>query len=636
MKLERTWMGLGAAASWLVLGCAAVGCSSDADTVAATGDEPVPVTDLIDVQVDTNRDGFVNDLDNEGEDVWDAAHGAAFLANLDDDNLDGIRDADDAVVNIDAMNQADRYDLATILLKASPDAPDGATAWLTIDALSMKHVRVFLKDATGAFTLVLGSDGPCGAGGDGTCPFWNHALELSVEQLRAGSELIIEGRRLVGLPDSTSVDPVTMQASDWTGLVTLEYAVLKDGKPHTTAESPEGIDRAVLRVAPWLMFGNSTPKFDTIFANTPSPIFVQGIEAATTAAGVNFWKVTNWQDHWTEDYFQTGFASMPWADGQVAGMRLAMPRPWGRSNTEASLPVNWLKESHLFGDSGYFVVYKKSFTGSTFDSHGNHDLFPPYAIDGGQSYPFGRIIHGSNILPETKKFYDAQLVQGPSLVVKTDWLIVGHVDEAFSYLPANNARGWKLMVGSPRLAKTMLEGWQKAGAGSALMFEGKKWSNGKLAQLSIDEVLADADIMQWSQDAQASIDAMVVTVKAEAGITDEEIVEIPYLFEAENYPGEGWLNVALNPGTVNMRYFNGYAVIPDPFGPKIDGEDGFKKDLNDRLGTGVSGLGADGKGIKVFYADDWDMYHRLLGEVHCGSNFEGVPQPEMTWWKAMQ
>ncbi len=633
MKRSRIWLGP-VAASLLAA------CSAETETAGTTGG-PKPTTESIDVQVDANRDGYVNDLDNEGEDVWDASHGAAFLANLDDDNLDGVRDADDGVVNVDAMNQADRYDLSTILLKAWPDAPAGASGWLTIDGLSLKHVRVFLKDASGAYTLVLGSDGPCGAGGDGTCPFWDHDLEIPLETIRSGAELVIEGRRLMGLPDSTSVDVATMQSVDWSGQVTLEYSVVKDGKPLATELNPEGIDRAVIRVAPWIMFGNSTPKFDTVFANTPSPVFVAGIEAATTDAGVNFWKVTNWQDHWTEDYFQTGFSSIPWADGQVAGMRIAMPRPWGRSNTDSALPINWLKESHVFGDSGYFVVYNEPHTGSTFDSHGNHDLMPPYS-NNGQEFPFGRIIHGSNILPETKKFYDAQLAQGPSLVVKTDWLIVGHVDEVFSYLPAAQpadrpgARGWKLMVGSPRLARSMMEAWQTAGHGAAVMFEGKKWSNGKLAAVTIDEALADPDIMMWSQEGQAAIDDMLAYVKTEVGLTDDDIVEIPYLFEAENYPGEGWLKVAYNPGTVNMRFFNGYAVIPDPFGPKIDGEDGFKKDLADRIGTDAEGLGSDGKGIKVYFADDWDMYHRLLGEVHCGSNFEGVPQPEITWWEAMQ
>ena len=62
----------------------------------------------------------------------------------------------------------------------------------------------------------------------------------------------------------------------------------------------------------------------------------------------------------------------------------------------------------------------------------------------------------------------------------------------------------------------------------------------------------------------------------------------------------------------------------------------YEKDLQDRLGTAVNKLGSDGKGLKVYFTDDWDTYHRLDGEVHCGSNPETMVAPYTTginWWE---
>jgi len=599
---------------WLLGGVAAfiVGCGSDDETGSA-GTGQTPMARSVSILVDANRDGFVNDLDDSlDKSVWNKEQGAAFLANLDDDDLDKVRDCDDDKVN---GEDRDAYDLGRIALRAFADAPAGATGTFAIDAASAPYVRVFRHDGA-TWTKVLDAD--------------TKVLTLTEEQVKKGIELGIEGKTLVGLPE----------AGMWDGFVQLDYTVSVGGKPVSTTTSPDGHDLARVRVAPWMMFGNSTPHIDTIFSAPDSKPFVAGIEAAVTDANakagpVGYWKVTNWPgDQWAEDYQQTGVISVPWADGQVAGIRVSMPRPWGRADTDSSLPVNWLKKAHLYQDSGYMVVYKKSFSGSSFDSHGNHDLLPPYT-NGDTSFPYGRIIHGSGVLPETHAFYEAQEVQAPVMTVKTDWLYVGHVDEVFTYLPAATPRGWKLIVASATLARSMLEDWQKAGHGAEQMFVGKKWSDGKTATITIDDVLADADLMAASQKAQSNIDSMVAQMKSELGLTDDEIVELPTLFEAVSDGGSEY-NVAYQPGVVNLRAFNGWAIVADPFGPTIDGQDGVKKFVTEALGTDKYKLGKDGKGLQVSYADDWSYYHALDGEVHCGTNQEGPPQPEWQWWTRMQ
>jgi protein-arginine deiminase len=41
-------------------------------------------------------------------------------------------------------------------------------------------------------------------------------------------------------------------------------------------------------------------------------------------------------------------------------------------------------------------------------------------------------------------------------------------------------------------------------------------------------------------------------------------------------------------------------------------------------------------GITVHYIENWDMLHRLSGEVHCGTNTKRAPMPGVYWWEAVQ
>jgi len=619
---------------WLsaVLSCSAVaGCGADDETSDAA--PPDAGTPTIDIRVDSNRDGRVDADDEPGEDEWSATHGAVLLPNLDDDDWDGVRDADDAVVDISPDALGDQYDLAPIVLLPWPDVPVGAVGQLQLDSMSAPHVRVFLRQDDGAWLLVLGRDA-CPPSATDCQP---GVLELSHQQVAAGATLGIEATTLMGLPDAVSVDPGSGELVPWDGLVQLDYAVLApDGRtPYGAEAHPDGFDRAVLRVAPWIDFGNLSPRFDTIFSSDLSPAFMQGVAQAAADDGLSYAPIADWDDRWTEDWMQTGFVSMPRADDnegntQVQGMRLAMPRPWGRTGSDADLPIHWLMQptpaGHLGAGSGYFAVYREPHTGDGYDSFGNHELVPPYD-HGDQHFPLGRIIHGSGVLPETDAFYEAQGVQAPVLKVDTSWLRVGHVDEVFSYAPAATPRGFKLLVASPELAVELLQQWQADGHGSATLFVGKHWSNDQSAEVSIDEVLGDADLMAQSQQAQLQIDGMLDTMRQQIGLTDSEIVPVAVLFW-EEYGGL----VAFTANAVNDLVFDDHIVIADPFGPNIDGHDGLKQDLLDRLATAANGLGADGQGLRVTFTDDWEAYHALGGEAHCGTNQEGPPPP-IRWWE---
>jgi protein-arginine deiminase len=562
--------------------------------------------------VDANRDGVVNaddPADQDMENEWNEEFGASFLANLDDDDDNNFRDADDEFVNGDA----DAADLATIVVRPWPDAPDGATGVFTMDDLSAENVRLYKRGLDGPWYLVAGSIGPCVTASDActATPKWN----LTIEEVRQGMTLGIEARRF-----RISDDPGT-----WTGTVDLSYSVVDQaGAPITADNVPDGVDRAKIRVAPWMLFGNLS-KFDTAYSEDYDKNFTAQLSIPLEKAGVKYVQISNYADQWVQDWFQTGWTSIPAPNGAVQGMRIYNPRPWAQSGNGS--PHTWLKKNKLGPDAGVVQVYNTYDSGDTFDSHGNHDLLPPYT-NGAETFPYGRIIIGSGVLKETREFYMAQKIQAPFLKVNTAWLLVGHVDEVFSYVPAATPRGWKLLVGSPRLAREMLEKATADGHGASQMFVGKKWWGGAEAAISIDDVLADTELMTWSQEAQTEIDGMLEMIRTAVGLADDEILEIPYLFEEDS----GAL-VAYNPGTANLLAFGDYVVHADPFGPAVNGEDLFKRDLQDRLGTPMNKLGSTGQGLFVNFADDWDLYHILLGEVHCASNVDGPPPANEKWWE---
>ncbi len=615
------------------LGVVAVGCGDDETTTGPTGPPPK----VINVIVDTNRDGILDGDDEEFENEWTADHGASFLANVDDDDLNGVPDAEDEVVN----GEYDSWDLAKIQIGAWPQVSDGTIGTLTIDDISMWHVRVHLLTnpdepnvALWQWAPVAGSVGPCGSGGIPDCQ-QIPTVQVNTDQIKNGAIFGIEGVRHVGLTSSAG----------WSGTVQLSFSASQaDGTPILTEANPvDGIDWAQTRVAPWLLFGNATVTTRVYSSPADGPL-VAGLTEALAAAEVEYVLAHNWGDWWTEDFFETGYSAIP-ANADPAsenpedsffihGMTVAIPRPWGRGDaTDVNHPITWLRGNHQGADAAAVMLYDTAWVGTSYDSYGNHDLLPPY-VNGAEVYPLGRIIYGTSIRQETQAFYEAQLVQGPPLVVDTSWLAVGHVDEALSYVPANTERGWKLLRSSPDLCRQMMLDWQGQGHGSKLMLEGRMGYVGNTytnVEVSIDDLLADPDFATWNQSSQANVDAMVDLVVATTGLAPDEIVPMPLFYE--NVGGGAML--AFHPGTVNSLVVGDYMNVPDPWGPDIDGVDGFKQDLIDRLGTPLNALGSTGEGMTLHFINDW-AYHIAMGEVHCATNQEGFPAVQAPWWEGLR
>ncbi|HVH41623.1 MAG TPA: protein-arginine deiminase family protein, partial [Labilithrix sp.] len=504
--------------------------------------------------------------------------------NLDDVELPKCNDAADDEVN----GADDALDLARLKTKPWTHAPSGATG--TISWTAAERVRLFTVKGS-SFTVV------------------KSGMKLSEADLKSGIELAIEAKDIVR-------DPVV-----WDGYVDVTLTVDGEGKTKS--------DKVRMRVAPVITYHHLLPTESTWVTSTQgagNKALRDDLAVATAAAGLPTTKGINTNDQWAQDFFETGFMSMPAAGGKQHAIRVNI-RSANEYEDDAANPLRpagrivW----NLRGkDSAGLQEYDKTRKGrfDTLNSFGNFETVPPYS-NAGKTYPMGRVIRGqtTSYYPDKvfTKMIESQMVQ-PPIYVDTSWLVVGHIDETISFVKAKNARGWVLLVNDARSARSMLDARSKAGQGKTPLHVGKYWSDNTSAQVTIDQVLSDTDVMSASAEAAVEVDAQLAIIKAETGLTDAEIVRVPFLHMSLR-----GRSIAYQPGMVNGLYLaDGHFVAPDPHGPEIGGKDIFKTAMTAALAP---------LDITVHFAEDWDTYHRMLGEVHCGTNaIRQIPQAK--WWES--
>ena len=153
--------------------------------------------------------------------------------------------------------------------------------------------------------------------------------------------------------------------------------------------------------------------------------------------------------------------------------------------------------------------------------------------------------------------------QQPPVVIDTSWLLVGHADETTHVVRADNSRGWTLMVADPRLALSATRSAQATGAGAARF-------TGRLTT-SIDEVLADGQLLADNEEAARHIDDQVAVLLAET------------VWGRRAGPGPGPVHEGArlvrggDPGHPE-RPVSGRETFaaPDPHAPVVGGQDIFK------------------------------------------------------------
>lgn len=594
---------------WLLATLAAllVGCGDDVATTPASlsvdaGADAGPARPRVRLLVDANRDGTVSDTgdDEAFRASWDAAHGAVFLANLDDDDDDDVLDSADDVVN----GEADALDLARVRVAPMPDLVEGATGRLSLTAPTRPAVRVFRVDGGAWRSIDLAAE------------------TLSTADLRAGVELGVESS---GFP-----------TADWEGEITLRLAV-------TRGDEALGDDRAVMRVAPFVV-SSSLDETERVYATTGGGFFalarfINDLDSITTEDRMDFETIDgmdpDWgerdrgPDVWTQDYMELGWTAMPGGEAP-RGMNVVLRTP----RVDRAIAA-WTRRDFVGPDRGYVWHHSARYPTTrahdpSLDSFGNLEVIPAYA-----GYPLGRLFHGNVAArssdPALRAFLNAQRVQGPVLELDTSWLHVGHVDEFASFIPVNSPRGWKLLVASPRAARAQLQALVEADPanGERVMFEGQRWFHPEghplegrpySAARTINSILADTELMAFNQRDQAHIDMVRETLQTEAGLTDDEVIEIPFLmWEIENGQGAAYM-----PGTVNLLLYGRSVIMARPHAAVIDGADFMQTHLSALMRA---------EGITAHFAEQWDILHAAEGEVHCGTNALRRIPARAAWWE---
>ena len=255
------------------------------------------------------------------------------------------------------------------------------------------------------------------------------------------------------------------------------------------------------------------------------------------------------------------------------------------------------------------------------DSFGNLEITPPV-----EGYPFGRIYYGSNggrMAPADGliEFLESQQVQDP-FVLDATWLCVGHVDEYQTFVPDSTSdKGFKLVWSDVNLAYEILEGMD---AETTLPRYRADYSF-----RTVGAILEDDGLRKYNEEVQEDyLEPQLEEFKAELGLTDDDVILIPALFEELSWCGN--TGIALIPGMANLIVAEDAAgqttlFVPDPF---------VREDESD-VSTdpiAMAFTNAMPSELRVEFLDAWDVYHLGMGEVHCGTNVIRTPDDSASWW----
>ncbi|XP_078498938.1 protein-arginine deiminase type-2-like [Lissotriton helveticus] len=538
----------------------------------------------ISLDVDADRDGIV-EKNNPNKASWTwgpKGQGAILLVNCDKDSpISRMRDGDDDIV----FGQKDLEDMSRMVLRTrGPEKlPKGYHLLLHITASDSDKIAVFLYQNK-MYSHVLGRT--------------NLHYKLRYTGINE-KEFFVEGLRF---PDAT-----------FPGLVSVSISLLEtlmEGIP----EAPIYTDMVTFRMAPLIITPNILePEEVFVCSVKDNYLFLKEIKSLVSEAHYKIsicFEYVNRGDRWMQDEMEFGYIEAPHKSFPVV---LDSPRDGGLKD----FPIKELLRS----DFGYVSKTALCSEVTSLDSFGNLEVSPPVTANG-KEYPLGRIIIGTSF-PTTngrrmtkvvRDFLYAQQVQ-PPVELYTDWLLVGHVDEFMTFVPAPDRKGFRLLLASPLACFDLFEQKKKEGHGDAAMFQGLETK-----RYTISKILSTDTLRQENAYVQRCIDWNRDILKQELGLTEEDIIDIPALFmlEKNEKNGKAANGNALNgkavsffPNMVNMIVLRNELGIPKPYGPLIKETCCLEQKIRSML------LPLE---LNCTFIDDIVSYHQKLGEVHCGTN----------------
>ena len=538
------------------------------------------------VDVDADRDGVIGD-NEEGKRNWvwgRGQRGAIALVNNDRDTASLTE------------RQADDSELMEFLVRPTrtPLPPDCELV-LVVTRDEAARISIY-RVVDGALELLLGVD-PA----DPDAPSRAVSTPLPAE----GARCFLEAHEYPG--------------PFFEGLVTLELQLRLQG-------GTVGNDRAVVRVAPWIMTPNTLSVEEVYTCDTRATAaanerFLEELREVCRELDVPLRIVSvdeHQGDRWIQDEVEFGFSASPTHTLPVV---CDSPRDRGLDH--------WSR-LQVGPDLGHFQLAGSS--PNSLDSFGNLEVSPPVTVRG-RRFPFGRIVFGGReygeygedsrqMMPELRRFLHAQKVQAP-IEIYTDWLTVGHVDEIVSFVPARNAQGFQVLLASPRKARGVLDRLIAEGHGRAVMFEGLRRgapATGAAAAVVVQQLRSNLPFWEANERFQAIMDLNREMLLMELEVGEADVIELPVLFWPPT--PEDPRTAAFFPDMVNHLVIGDVSIVPRPYGPRVDGEDAFEQAFREALPH------RDAR-----FVDDWYAYHEQLGEVHCGTNARRRPWPDVHWWE---
>ncbi|XP_075696679.1 protein-arginine deiminase type-2-like isoform X1 [Rhinoderma darwinii] len=537
------------------------------------------------LDVDADRDGTV-EKNNPRKATWTwgpEGQGAILLVNCDKDSMfSRTVDGGDNIV----LSKADLLDMSRMLLRIQgPEKlPTGYHLLLYISATDAPNLGVFHQHNK-VYTHVVGRE-----------KLFYKARYTGTGEL----EFYVEGLRF---PDE-----------GFNGLVTVKASLLEtqvEGIP----ETPIFTDVVTFRIAPLIITPNTLEPVEVYVCSVKDNyLFLKEIKNLVSEANYKIricFEYVNRGDRWMQDEMEFGYIHAPHKSFPVV---LDSPR----DGELKDFPIREL----LGPDFGYVTRVAASSEVTSLDSFGNLEVSPPVTA-AGKKYPLGRILIGSSFPTSSgrrmtkvvRDFLYAQRVQSP-IELFTDWLLVGHVDEFMTFVPAPDQKGFRLVLASPATCLRVFQEKKQEGHGDATMFQGletKRWT--------VTKILSTDVIVQENIYAQHCIDWNRDILKKELGLTEEDIIDIPALFRLHKDEA-----VAFFPNMVNMIVLGKDLGIPKPYGPIIK-ETCSLEDYVVELFKPLE--------LKCTFIDDVVSYHKKLGEVHCGTNVRRKPF-SFKWWQMEQ
>jgi len=688
----------------------------------------------IDLDVDTDRDGFVDEVKDElGEDSYKKNLGALYSVNFDGDgnlmydyDFGNLLNEDPGPVSIpDGLhvgvvpdrkeiflldnemieNNADELDITPLVIRKLNKLPAEAKVYLKVEELEdIQSILVYKEIAAGENAIW----GGFGDRIDGEPP---EPIELEVTNYVSMTRDAIFGIEGFLFKNSRAVD------FPFDGEVDIKLEIRINSKVL-------GSDKVKLKVAPWIMLshleqskeawvinGNDNEKFRLTAKADPG---YYGLDHSGQLEMTDFPYSGN---QWIQDHVEIGYYKRPGGPATICVFRL--PYKYRVDNLYSN--QLWPLKELLQNDVAAFQIYS-DLNGGSGDYGGNIELLPPNS-----AFPLGRIVVGDIRSQELMDFMIEQEMQ-PPIEIPTGWLSVGHVDEVICFLNESN----KVVISDPKLAVDLLNKIPVSERGSSVFFatgsrpysgsvsnnsindtrldtevdhRGQNWkyvriysgvSKGQVAEISklendyieigkvwnttsnvipfitggliedqnhyyfmmdpapnkngwfvrpqdgdkyvllegtkfwasntpavitVDEIIKDTEFQNFNLiDVQKQIKEIQDILVAEAGVS-LNFIKVPTLYFGmrANFRDRRF-SVAFNPGLANLQIIGGNYYFPKQFGPlNNNGEDIFEKEIKSKF-------------KHAYFVDDWEIYHRLDGEVHCGS-YSLRDIPKIDWWK---